>query len=252
MELEKKAEIFLSDGKMYSGWGYYKNEEFIPHGCGKKFYDGYYALGNFKDGELDGPAIISHNHYMHTVHFKNNRGNGWGLSVNSGKLTEFGYYKDSELKNDLSDFALWYFTKLMQCDRKDDCYSVFTDESHEVSNLLIGYRPSIYYLNDGLRYMGFQFMKDGSVWMGNTDDLELSGNLIHFCPNGTIECGLFHEGKLLAPMKLQSMIDSYYGTFSYIDDIVAKYSGEKTTNSIRNQFHIIRDIEQGYNYFEEI
>ena len=90
MELVKEDNVILSDGRRYRGWGYYKNGEFIPQGCGKKFFDGYYAYGNFKNGILNGPAIVSHNYCMNTAIFKNDRGNGWGLCINGGTLIEFG------------------------------------------------------------------------------------------------------------------------------------------------------------------
>lgn len=65
----------------------------MPHGCGKKYYSNFYVYGNFKNGILDGPAINSHDHYMYTMFFKENRGNGWGLCINGVYLVEFGYYE---------------------------------------------------------------------------------------------------------------------------------------------------------------
>lgn len=53
MEKEQVKQVILSDGKCYTGWGYHKQEGFIPDGCGKKYYDGYYAYGNFINGIID-------------------------------------------------------------------------------------------------------------------------------------------------------------------------------------------------------
>lgn len=113
MKLEKVDKIWLQDGKTYTGWGYYNDiGNFIPQGCGKKYYNDYYVYGNYKNGILNGPAIESHNTYMKTIQFKDNNGNGWGLCINRGMLIEFGYYRDCKLKTNLIDFVYWYYTKL--------------------------------------------------------------------------------------------------------------------------------------------
>lgn len=169
MELIQVKNVTLPDGNRYSGWGYDNHGEFIPQGCGKKFFNGYYAYGNFQKGELNGPAIVSHDMYMNTIQFKNNRGNGWGLCINRGQLVEFGYYENSQLKVDLSDFALWYYTKMQNANRDENMLTMYTyNKSHEVAEFLIGYKPTAVHNGVGLVGMGFHFMADGSVWIGNT------------------------------------------------------------------------------------
>lgn len=231
MELIREDNVFLSDGKKYSGWGYYQDNEFIPYGCGKKFFDGYYALGNFKNGILDGgPAIISHDYYMHTIQFKNNRGNGWGMFMNRGMLIEFGYYKDSKLLVNLLNFVEWYFSIIESCGRhREDMLNIYRHkETKQVNNLLIGYSPKKY--SNGLvsSCMGFLFKEDGSVWVGTTQSLKRTGNLIHFRKDGLIDAGKFEDGTLVARKSILEIID-YYG---------------KTGQNFRN----IPEIKIGYDY----
>lgn len=246
MVLIFKEEVFLADGRKYRGYGYYEGGTFIPHGCGKKYFPDCYAYGNFRDGKVDGPAIVSHDHYMNTMLFKNNRGNGWGLCMNRGVLAEFGFYNDSKLAKDLTDFALWYFTKMQNSGRNENMLNVYSfKDSHEVAELHIGYKAS------GISCaMGFHFMPDGSVWMGNTAGRRFEGNLIHFCGDGTIDCGLFENGKLVERKKLQDLIDDYYGTHSFEDDdLFAEFLGTSTPNTLREQFRDTDEIIPGFNYF---
>lgn len=70
MEKEQVKQIMLLDGNRYTGWGYNNPQGFVPHGCGKKYFKNYYAYGNFQNGILEGPAIVSHDFYMNTAQFK--------------------------------------------------------------------------------------------------------------------------------------------------------------------------------------
>lgn len=252
MVLTQVNNEILSDGNRYSGWGYSHNGEFIPNGCGKKFFSGYYIYGNFKQGAIDGPAIESHDMYMQTMQFKNNFGNGWGLCMNRGQLSEFGYYENSELKVDLSDFALWYFTKMQNAERSENMLTVYTfKDNHNVAELLIGYKASPIENGVGLAGMGFHFMADGSVWMGNTATRRFSGELIHFKSDGTVDCGVFENGELTERMELQEIINAYYGTFEFSeDDIFANMFRKRKPNSIREQFRSAKPIKIGFNYFQ--
>lgn len=254
MELIQQNNIRLEDGHKYSGWGYFENGQFIPHGCGKKYYPDHYIYGNFNRGLVEGPAIESHDMYMQTMQFKNNRGNGWGLSINRGGLSEFGYYKENKLHIDLSDFALWYYTKLEDAGRDENMLTVYTfKSSHEVSELLIGYKPGPIQNGVGLVGMGFHFMHDGSMWMGNTATRRFSGNLIHFNSDGTIDCGNFENGELKERMELQEIINAYYGTFDFSeDDLFANLFRKREKNPKREQFRNTQPIKVGYNYFSNV
>ena len=251
MEKEKVNQITLSDGKCYTGWGYYKQEGFVPNGCGKKFYDGYYAYGNFSNGMLDGPAVVSHNYYMHTIQFKNNRGNGWGLCINGGELVEFGFYKNSQLVVDVTDFALWYFTKMQAAGRDDNMLTVYTfNETHNVAEILIGYKGTPIQNGVGRCFMGFHFMADGSVWMGNTGTRRFTGTLIHFRNDGCIDCGRFENEELLERLDIQTAIDNYYGTFTFDDEFASIFGIKQEANQTREQFRNIPPIIEGHSYFD--
>lgn len=254
MELIQANNATLPDGHRYSGWGHNKCGEFLPQGCGKKFFNGYYVYGNFRHGVIDGPAIESHDNFMQTMQYKNGKGNGWGLCMNRGQLSEFGYYEDNKLKVDLSDFALWYFTKLQKAGRNENMLTVYTfKDSHEVAELLIGYKPTPIENGVGLVGMGFHFMADGSVWMGNTATRRFTGKLIHFCSNGTVDCGEFVNGELKQRLELQEIINAYYGTFEISNDsMFADLFGSRELNPVREQFRNAQPIKPGYNYFQSI
>ena len=257
MEILQVKQEILADGHRYTGSGYYDQTGFIPQGCGKKYYDGYYVYGNFKNGEINGPAIVSHNTYMNTCHFSGNRANGWGLCLNQGELTEFGYYENSKLKVDLTDIVEWYFTKMKISGRTDESMlHMYTyNETKEVSELLIGFKGTPATNGVGLCYMGFRFKADGSVWIGTTGSRILTGNLLHFCPNGQIEAGKFDNGQLEEPQGIQNIIDDYYGTWNFEDDIFAslfaknKSSRQMENEAIRDQYRNIPEIDPKKNYF---
>ena len=257
---ERVTDCILADGKKCNGWGYYRNGSFIPHGCGKKFYPDFYVYGNFKEGALNGPAINSHNHYMYMMFFKNNRGNGWGLCINGGYLVEFGYYEDSKLKTDLTDFVQWYYEgKLGKSERTgESMMSMYTSkETKEVTNLLIGYAPKKVSENMTLACMGFRFKADGSVWVGTGNLSTMTGDYIHFRPDGCIDVGKFNDGCLEERMSLQELIDNYFGTHKITEDSPfaalfknrpkSSYQLERETE--REQYRDIEEPKVDFNYF---
>lgn len=258
MELLKENRITLSDGHQYTGWGYFQGGSFIPQGCGKKFFDGYYAYGNFVNGVLNGPAIVSHNYQMNTAIFKNNRANGWGLCINSGILVEFGYYDNSQMKVDLLDFVEWYYEKLSSSGREsENMLNMYTfNESKEVAELLIGYSGKD--LGGGLAsaFMGFRFKSDGSVWVGSTASRNMSGDLIHFRPDGQIDAGTFENGVLIERKKLHEIIDDYFSIFHYEEGSLSSLlfgNRPKSPQQIerekkRSEFNSAAEIKIGHNY----
>jgi hypothetical protein len=257
---ERVTDHILADGKKYNGWGYYRNGQFIPHGCGKKFYPDFYVYGNFKEGILNGPAINSHNHYMYTMFFKENRGNGWGLCINGGYLVEFGYYENSKIKTNLVDFVQWYYEgKLGKSDRMgESMMSMYTSkETKEVTNLLIGYAPKKVSDTMTLSCMGFRFKADGSVWVGTGSLSKMTGNYIHFRPDGYIEIGRFENDVLQERMSLQELIDIYFGThkisenspFASLFNKQPKSSLQLERESEREQYRNIEEPEVDFNYF---
>lgn len=258
---ERVTDCILADGNKYNGWGYYRNGSFIPHGCGKKFYpDGCHVYGNFRKGALNGPAINSHNHYMYAIFFKNNRGNGWGLCINCGFLVQFGYYEDSILITDLTDFVQWYYEgKLCKSGRTEErMMSMYTSkETKEVTNLLIGYAPKTVSESMELACMGFRFKADGSVWVGTGNLSTMTGYYIHFRPDGCIDIGKFNDGCLEERMSLQNLIDNYFGTYKISDDNPfadflrnqPKSSFQLELESERKKYSDIEEPLVDFNYF---
>lgn len=217
MELEN-VKLTLIDDRYYEGWGYYNNNVFVPHGCGKKYFDEHYAYGNFVDGVLEGPAILSYDYYMYTMHYKNNVGNGWGMYIDRGDLIEFGYYENDQLKRDMTVYVKWYF-QLMEKTQRGAYQNMLTmryyTDNKQVAELLIGYRGGKTNSNTHIPYMGFHFMPDGSVWVGTTETRNLSGFLLHFRSDGFIDVGEFENGNLVDSLPFSFIID--YTFFNVID-----------------------------------
>ena len=262
MELQNIQGVKLANGGIYNGWGFYKNGLFIPHGSGKLSYENYYVRGNFVEGLLDGPAIVSHDYCMTTAQFKNDRGNGWGLCINSGILVEFGYYENSQLKVNLLDFVNWYYEKMKHSWRAgENMLNIYSSKAtKEVTDLLIGYANKMTNIGLPSGFMGFHFLADGSVWMGDSEKQDWSGDMIHFLPNGTIDCGHFRNGILTESYTLQKLIDIYYGTEEIPkDSIVFDFfpnirNRQKTEDELedarrREQFRGIEEPRVDFNYF---
>ena len=271
MKLEKVDKIWLQDGKTYTGWGYYNDiGNFIPQGCGKKYYNDYYVYGNYKNGILNGPAIESHNTYMKTIQFKDNNGNGWGLCINRGMLIEFGYYRDCKLKTNLIDFVYWYYTKLEDSSRaSQNMLSMYTfNDTKEVAELLIGYKGGTTTFGLSVPFMGFRFKPDGSVWVGDTATRKLSGTLIHFCPNGEIEAGFFVDGILKRRMGIQNILNAYFfeeedrSAFKNIPDVIINHNyfesfGEDSIYQLKENkdtmdYHVLELAYNGSSEFNKI
>jgi hypothetical protein len=191
---------------------------------------------------------------------KNNRGNGWGLCINGGYLVEFGYYEDSKLKTDLTDMVQWYYEgKLGKSERTgESMMSMYTSkETKEVTNLLIGYAPKKVSDTMTLSCMGFRFKADGSVWVGTGSLSKMTGNYIHFRPDGYIEIGRFENDVLQERMSLQELIDIYFGThkisenspFASLFNKQPKSSLQLERESEREQYCNIEEPEIDFNYF---
>lgn len=204
--------VVLSDGKRYSGWGYNTSSGFVPHGVGKKFYSDFEAWGNFIDGELNGPAMDNHHYCMTTGIFKANRLNGWGVSFNRGILSEFGYFENSQLKTDLTDMVEWFYEKVIKFwdDRKSGMATTYTHkETHMMHDFLIGW--SYMKLSPGCtrHQMGFNFMLDGTLWVGITNKMDMTGTLMKFQNDGHIIIGKFDKGVLVEPLSFKEWFNDY-------------------------------------------
>ena len=258
-DLKLTERLTLPDGHDYLGWGYTDSKgNFVPHGYGKTFYDGYYVKGNYIDGEVCGPAINSHNYYMYTAFIKNNRANGWGLCMNSGELAEFGYYKNSEIQENLIDFVSWFVEKMKEAARDEDMITIYSHkETHQVTELFFGYPGKKISEQIYTAFVGFRFKADGSVWVGTTGSRKLTGTLLHFRADGFIDAGKFEDGVLVERMELQKIIDDYFGTWSHEDDdlgFLADIFGDMKKNNpraaIREQFRNVKDIIPNHCYIK--
>lgn len=139
----------------------------------------------------------------------------------AGYLVEFGYYENSKLKTDLTDFVQWYYEgKFRKSERTDEnMMSVYiSKETKEVTNLLIGYAPKKISESMSLSCMGFRFRSDGSVWVGTGNLNVMTGYYIHFRCDGCIDVGKFNDGCLEERMSLQELIDTYFGTNTINED----------------------------------
>lgn len=248
--MEKYQNVILPDGHKYSGYGEYRNGDFCPNGFGRKDFDQMYAKGNFVDGVLNGPAIISHDYYMYTMFMKNDRGNGWGLCINGGVLVEFGYYRDSQLKADLTKAVEWYFDKMASSDRAGEkMLNIYTSKADgTVTDLHIGYTGGDYKC-----FMGFHFLKDGTVWIGTTEKRTPSGHIMVFRPYGYVNVGLFENGELIEEMSIQELIDQYYGSIiSDDDEFITAIFGKKSSSQLarekkREQYNdVVLDTTKNY------
>jgi len=196
----------LADGHLYDGFGYYSEKnKFVPHKYGMKKFPDMYVKGYFQKGILNGPAIVSHDYYMYTTQMKNNRGNGWGLCINRGILTEFGLYENSILVKDFMNYVEWYFTRMRDSGRNENMLNIYTNKNTgEMKELFIGYPVTPFACG-----MGFHFTLDGSVWVGDTIKHTFTGNLIHFREDGQIDVGYFENAKLINRYDVQKLIEIY-------------------------------------------
>ncbi len=222
MEQLHIQEIILPDNNKYSGWGYYKDGDFIPNGCGKKFFKNYHIFGNYINGIVDGPAIENHGYSMFTAIFKNNQKNGWGLSIDHGCLKEFGYYKNDRMIINMTEYVQWYYqimTTIAQKGRKIMPSTSTFKDSKMVAEILIGYKGSVDISEWTVEpYMGFRFESDGSIWVGDSDDRSQTGNLMHFRSDGIVDVANFNKGDIVNRLDLHDMIDNKYLKIWEYDD----------------------------------
>ena len=128
-------------------------------------------------------------------------------------------------------------------------------ETHEVSTLLIGYAPKKISEELTLTCMGFRFTRDGSVWVGNGNLSDMTGNYMHFKPDGCIDIGSFQKGDLVNRSSLQDFMDSYFGTWkpSQDDPFASLFRAKSAHQSERiSERELYRNVEEPrieYSYF---
>lgn len=219
----------LPNGNCFNGRGFYKNGEFIPDGWGQILYDGYFVIGNYSNGVLNGPAYENHHSYMLAYQAIDGKANGWGMRIDHGELCEFGAYKNGVLKNDLKNFVLQPFHEMMkEYDGSKPLLKVIDDSEHHFLNeILIGIPNQNFGLGDyfsSTGSKGFHFMKDHSLWVGHFLNNEVKGWLIHFRCDGKIDCGEFENGVLKDRYSISFFKDKSWNSLEYTPDIIVGHN----------------------------
>ncbi len=247
MEHKFVKRVLLPNGYYFNGRGFYKNEEFIPDGWGQILYDGYFVIGNFNNGVLNGPVYENHHSYMLAYQSKGGKANGWGMRINYGKLCEFGVYENGILKYDLKNFVLQPFHAMMKdYDDSKPLLKVIDDsEHHFIDEILIGIPNQDFELGDyhaSTGGNGFHFMKDRSLWVGHFLNNEVQGWLIHFRSDGKIDCGNFKNGILKDRYDISFFKDKLWDSFDYTPDIIVghNYFTSLPTRSMLNDNSLTR------------
>ena len=241
MEHKFVKRVLLPNGYYFNGRGFYKNDEFIPDGWGQILYDGYFVIGNFINGVLNGPTYENHHSYMLAYQSIGGKANGWGMCMDNGELCEFGVYENGILKYDLKNFVLQPFHEVKEeFDGTKPFLKVIDDSEHEFLNeILIGIPNEDFKLGDyhsSTGGKGFHFMKDHSLWVGHFLNNEVQGWLIHFRSDGKIDCGEFENGVLKDRYNISFFKDNSWDSLEYTPDIIVghNYFTSLPTSSMLN------------------
>ena len=219
----------LPDGNYFNGRGYFKDAEFIPDGWGQIIHDGYFVVGNFSHGNLNGPTYENHHSYMLAYQSVDGRANGWGMRIDYGELCEFGVYENGLLKYNLKKIVLQPFHAMKkEYDGSKPLLKVIDDNEHHFFNeILIGIPNQDFELGDyrgSTGGNGFHFMKDYSLWVGHFLNNEIKGWLIHFRFDGKIDCGEFENGILKKRYNISFFKDESWNSLGYTPDIIVGHN----------------------------
>lgn len=235
-EIVKVEKVSLPGEKVYTGQGYYSGTTFIPHGFGWLSIRDSRVYGYFVEGVLNGPAYHPMDYMMYTMHMKNDRGNGWGIMINSGVLV-FGKYENSDLKVEMTDAVQWYYDLMIRMGKRESMFHGF----YNAGEIMIGWKGNG--LDD---YMGFHFLLDGTLFVGSSKSLKKTGYFMKFCNDGMIQIGEFIDGVLATEMDIQSLINHYYD-----DDLLQLQSTLNGGDFDPNNKVLYQDIriDTSINYF---
>ena len=200
MEIVRVEKLAIAENKLYSGQGFYRGNEFTPHGYGWLSIKESRVYGFFQNGILNGPSYHPMDYMMYAMQMKNNRGNGWGMMINSGILS-FGRYSDSKEDLDLTDAVQWYYDIMISLGKKESMFHGY----YNAGEIMIGWKG-----DENNDFMGFHYLNDGSVYVGSSKSLKKTGYFIKFCADGSILIGEFENGMLIQPMDIQELISYYY------------------------------------------
>ena len=204
MEIVKVENVALRGNKLYTGRGYFQGSDFIPHGYGWLSIKDSRVYGYFQNGVLNGPSYHPMDYMMYAMQMKNNRGNGWGMMINSGILS-FGRYANSQMDLDLTDAVQWYYDIMISLGKNGSMFHGY----YNAGEIMIGWKG-----DETNEFMGFHYLNDGSIYVGSSKSLKKTGYFIKFCNDGIIQVGRFEDGLLTQPMDIQSLISHYYDSRS--------------------------------------
>lgn len=258
MELKKVKKRYLFHKGLryckYSGWGYNNCLRFIPHGSGKMSFRKYDVRGNFVRGELSGPASLIYDNHNLTSFFQDNIQRGWGLIINwlGHNTPTFGFFVNGHIVVDLSYFIQWYCSARDVLNFDEKITTRNDKNNKQVTEILI-WRYSD---KDDSKYEGFRFSSDGSVWVGTSELKKVTGILVHFMPNGTIDAGNYIDGVLHKKMTIQDIIDYYYRSDRINETFLQQLPPEsrrwiRARQEERETFRNIPDIVEGRCYFSD-
>lgn len=189
-KISEVKNVYLSEGTVYSGKAMKLGDLCIPHGYGVKQFnneDNQRIYSFYKVGSIGNIAMFAYKKYMHIGGVIEGKPNGWGFTLASGQFT-FGYYKNGKLYKDLSPFASDVFYSMQGKGLK------LGHVNGKINRLVYGLLP-----NEYISFLGFQFLEDGSVFLGegsNPNEYDLTGHFLYLKIDGTAQCGYFHKGKI--------------------------------------------------------
>lgn len=208
VELKGQGRAYYPDGADYQGsfdygrpyglgkytfpngdfhWGYFDD---IPNGVGFVNEHGGFTLGMFIDGELHGWAIKYYNN-----------------------LFQFGWWYRNRIIQDESQRVLWVRAMITQRLRlAKEAHLIQVGEENR-GFIRFGF-PNTKHLNrisgkdNILPSVGFKFLKDGKVIVGEFFDTEITGNLVIYNKDKSCQYGYWENSVLLKPYSLQDFQSS--------------------------------------------
>lgn len=203
IELKGQGQAYYPDGSSYKGsfdygrplglgkyvfpnghfhWGYFDN---LPNGIGYLNEQTGFTIGSFDDGRLYGWAIK----------FYNNR-------------FQFGWWENNKLIQDESKNVLWcraIITQRLRLAKEAHLIQVSTED---LGFIRFGF-PNSKHLNrisgreNILPSVGFNFLKDGRVIVGEFDDTEMTGQMLVYNKTKTFQFGWWENSNLVKENNLQ-------------------------------------------------
>ena len=208
IELKGQGKAYYPDGSSYKGsfdygrpfglgkyvfpnkhfhWGYFDN---LPNGVGYLDEHTGFTIGSFNDGRLYGWAIKFYNNQF-----------------------QFGWWENNQLFQDESNNVLWcraIITQRLRLAKEAHLIQVSTED---LGFIRFGF-PNSKHLNrisgreNILPSVGFKFLRNGSVVVGEFFDSEITGNLVIYNKDRSHEYGYWDNSTLIKQYTLQDFQSS--------------------------------------------